>query len=149
MPKRILARRCDLKRERYNPRSDCAFFAVLSWPMPSLLLLVLGFNAIKQQRSYHGCWWRTCVSWLCHTSTYTTFFPKPPPTFLTCFSRRERHKYAGKTDPLNRVSNSQPQGHESDTHTTEPPGRAYLPSTTALGFANGVEVVEGVLWSRK
>ena len=42
--------------------------------------------------------------------------------FLTCF-RGERRKYAGKTVCLNRVSNSQPSGHESDTLTTEPLGR--------------------------
>ena len=51
------------------------------------------------------------------------FFPKPPTTFLTCFCRGERRKYAGKKSHLNRVSNSQPPGHESDTLTTEPPGR--------------------------
>ena len=48
------------------------------------------------------------------------FFPKPPATFLTCFSRGERRKYTGKKVRLNRGSNS---GHESDTLTTEPPGR--------------------------
>ena len=26
-----------------------------------------------------------CVSWLSHASTNTTFFPKPPTTFLMCF----------------------------------------------------------------
>ena len=51
------------------------------------------------------------------------FFPKPPTTFLTCFCRGERRKYAGKNVRLNRGSNSQPPGHESDTLTTEPPGR--------------------------
>ena len=51
------------------------------------------------------------------------FFPKPPTTFLTCFCRGERRKYAGKKSRLNRGSNSQPLGHESDTLTTEPPGR--------------------------
>ena len=51
------------------------------------------------------------------------FFPKPPATFLTCFCRGERRKYAGKKSRLNRGSNSQPPGHESDTLTTEPPGR--------------------------
>ena len=61
---------------------------------------------------------------LSHTSTNTTFFPKPPTTFLTCFSRGERLKYAGKKFRLNRVSNSQTPGHESETLTTEPPGRA-------------------------
>ena len=52
------------------------------------------------------------------------FFPKPPTTFLTCFCRGERRKYAGKKSRLNRGSNSQPPGHESDTLTTEPPRRA-------------------------
>ena len=51
------------------------------------------------------------------------FFPKPPTTFLTCFCRGERRKYAGKKSCLNRGSNSQPPGHESDTLTTEPPRR--------------------------
>ena len=51
------------------------------------------------------------------------FFPKPPTTFLTCFSRGERLKYARKKVCLNRVSNSQPPGHESDTLSTEPPRR--------------------------
>ena len=51
------------------------------------------------------------------------FFPKPPTTFLTCFCRGERRKYAGKKSRLNRGSNSQPPGHESDTLSTEPPGR--------------------------
>ena len=49
------------------------------------------------------------------------FFPKPPTTFLTCFCRGEKRKYAGKKSRLNRGSNSQPPGHESDTLTTEPP----------------------------
>ena len=51
------------------------------------------------------------------------FLPKPPTTFLTCFCRGERRKYAGKQSRLNRGSNSQPPGHESDTLTTAPPGR--------------------------
>ena len=51
------------------------------------------------------------------------FFPKPPTTFLTCFCRGERRKYAGKKSRLNWGSNSQPPGHESDTLTTEPPER--------------------------
>ena len=50
-------------------------------------------------------------------------FPKPPTTFLTCFCRGERPKYAGKKSRLNRRSNLQPPGHESDTLTTEPPGQ--------------------------
>ena len=49
------------------------------------------------------------------------FFPKPQTTFFTCLCRGERRKYAGKKSRLNRGSNSQPLGHESDTLTTEPP----------------------------
>ena len=51
------------------------------------------------------------------------FFPKPPTTFLTCFCRGQRRKYAGKKCRFNCGSNSQPSGHESDTLTTEPPGQ--------------------------
>ena len=51
------------------------------------------------------------------------FFPKPPTTLLTYFCSGERRKYTGKKSRLNRGSNSQPPGHESDTLTTEPPGR--------------------------
>ena len=51
------------------------------------------------------------------------FFPKPPTTFLTCFCRGERQKYAGKKSRLHQGSNIQPPGHEYDTLTTEPPGR--------------------------
>ena len=54
------------------------------------------------------------------------FSQKPPTTFLTCFCRGERRKYAGKKIRLNRGSNSQPLGHESDTLTTEPPGRGSV-----------------------
>ena len=60
------------------------------------------------------------------------FFPKPPTTFLTCFCRGERRKYAGKKSRLNQGSNSQPPGHESDTLTTEPPGRGILEWTVCL-----------------
>ena len=52
------------------------------------------------------------------------FFPKPPTTFLTCFSRGERRKYARKKVRLNQVSNSKAPGQESDTLTPEPPWRA-------------------------
>ena len=54
------------------------------------------------------------------------FFPKPPTSFLTCFCRGERRKYARKKSRLNGGSNSKPPGHESDTLTTEPPGRGSL-----------------------
>ena len=69
------------------------------------------------------------------------FFPKPPTTFLTCFCRGERRKYAGKKSRLNRGLNSQPPGHESDTLTTEPPGRGYINykeiESTKIGSLDG------------
>ena len=61
------------------------------------------------------------------------FFPKPPTTFLTCFCRGERRKHAGKKSRLNRGSNSQPPGHESDTLTTEPPRRGCHKMTDTDG----------------
>ena len=48
------------------------------------------------------------------------FFPKPPTTFLTCFCRGERRKYARKKSRLDRGSNSQPPGLEFYTLTTVP-----------------------------
>ena len=87
-------------------------------------LVVLEFNATLTAKVIS---WRSvthmCVSWLSHTSTNTTFLSKPPTTFLTCFCRGERRKYARKKSRLNLGSNSQPPGHESDTLTTEPPRR--------------------------
>ena len=65
----------------------------------------------------------TCVSWVSYTSINTAFFPKPPVTFLTCFSRGERQKHARKEVRLKRVWNSQPPGLEPDIMlTTETPG---------------------------
>ena len=58
----------------------------------------------------------------CFKRTNKTFFPNPPTTFLSCF-RGERRKYAKKKVRLNRVSNSQPPGHESDAFTNWPSGR--------------------------
>ena len=42
------------------------------------------------------------------------FFPKQPTTFLTCFLRGKRRKYAEEKVRFNWGSNSQPPGHESD-----------------------------------
>ena len=47
---------------------------------------------------------------------------QPLTTFLTCFCRGERLKYAGKKVGHSRGSNSQSPGLESDMVTTEPPG---------------------------
>ena len=64
------------------------------WP------LVLGFNATLTAKVIS---WRcvTHVSWLSHTSTDTTFFPRPMTTFLTCFCRGEstpERKFASARD---------------------------------------------------
>ena len=67
------------------------------------------------------------------------FFRRPPTTFLTCFCRGERRKYAGKKSRLKRGSNSQPPGHESYMLTTEPtraPGPLdYWSNTLPLSHA--------------
>ena len=85
----------------------------------------------KHQRSRRK-WWSSVFSsfptmfskdLFPHTGTNTTFFPKPLTTFLICFSRGERRKYARKKVHLNQVSKSEPPGLKSDTLTTEPPGR--------------------------
>ena len=72
------------------------------------------------------------------------FFPKPPTTFPTCFCRGERQKYAGKKSRLNRGSNSQPPGHESDTLTTEPLGRStiFCPSHWLFSLSTIVETMD-------
>ena len=61
------------------------------------------------------------------------FFPKPLTTFLTCFCRGERRKYAGKKSRLNRGSISQPPGHESDMLTAVPPGQGIVTFHIAKG----------------
>ena len=69
-------------------------------------LVVLGCNATLTAK---------VVSWRSVTHVFLgfrtpvltqLFFPKPPTTFLTCFCRGERRKYAGKKSCLNRGSNS-------------------------------------------
>ena len=81
------------------------------------------------------------------------FFPKPPTTFLTCFCRGERRKFAGKKSRLNRGSNSQQAGHESDSLTTEPPGRGIKPLshqtipkflTPSAPYVNSGTFVDGI-----
>ena len=62
----------------------------------------------------------------------TTFFPKPQTTSLTCFSTGERRKYTGKKVLLDRVSNSQPPGHESDTLTTDIPEQRIVKMTKGI-----------------
>ena len=66
------------------------------------------------------------------------FLPKPPTTFLTCFCRDENKKYAGKKSRLDWGSNSQPQGHESDTLTTEPPRRGKSLHSMPILYPTGL-----------
>ena len=108
-----------------NFSTVCISFSLhLSWLKS--WLLVLGFNTTLTAK---------VISWRSVTHVFPgfltpvltqLFFPKPPTTFLTCFWRGEGQKYAGKKSRLNRGSNSQPPGHESDTLTTEPPGLGCL-----------------------
>ena len=53
--------------------------------------------------------------------------------FSHAFSRGERQKYLEKKVRLNRISNSQPPGHESDTLTTELPERVELKESRPYG----------------
>ena len=86
-------------------------------------LVVLGFNATLTAKviSWQSVTHYVFPGFLTPVLTQL-FFPKPPTTFLTCFCRGDRWKYTGKKSRLNRGSNSQPPGHESDMLTTEPPG---------------------------
>ena len=65
------------------------------------------------------------VSRLSHTSTNTTFFSKPPITFLTCFCRDERQKFVGKKDRLHVDSNSQPPALLNFAHWSHVSGRNH------------------------
>ena len=86
-------------------------------------LVVLRFNATLTAKIIS---WRSVrhMCFLAFSHQYLhEFFPKPPITSLAFFTNGERRKYAGKEFRFNLVSHSQPPGHESDTLTTEPPGR--------------------------
>ena len=65
-------------------------------------------------------------SWLSHTSSYTTFFPKPLTTFITFYSRGERRKYAGKKVCLNRYRTHNHQVMSSTCSPLSHPGWATL-----------------------
>ena len=98
-----------------------------------MMVVALGFNATLTAKVIS---WRS-VTHMCFLAFLTPvltqlFFPKPPTTFLICFCRGERRKYAGKKSRLNRGSNSQPPGHESGTLTTEPPGRGLTIMNSTL-----------------
>ena len=91
---------------------------------PDQVVVVSGFNATLTAKVIS---WRSVTHMFLGFLTLALtllFFPNPPTTFLTCICRGERRKYAGKKSRLNRGSNSySAPGHESDTLTTEPPGR--------------------------
>ena len=98
------------------------------FPLPFDWLVVLGFNATLTANviSWQSVTHYVFPGFLTPVLTQL-FFPKPTTTFLACFCRGERQKYARKKSHLNWGSNSQPPGHESDTLTTEPPGCGPLP----------------------
>ena len=74
--------------------------------------IVIGFNTTLTAKVIS--WWSvTHVSWLSHTSTYTTFFPRPQ----TTFSHGSEVRVVNTPERMF-ASNSQPPGHESDTLTT-------------------------------
>ena len=93
---------------------------IVSW------LVVLGFNATLTAKVISWRWVTHMFPGFLTPVLTQLFFPEPPTTFLTCFSSGEKRKCARKKVRLNRVSNSQPPGHESDTLTTEPPGRGTV-----------------------
>ena len=49
---------------------------ILLWHNYVVGWLYWGLMPLQQLGSYHGGWWRICVSWLSHTSTNTTFLSK-------------------------------------------------------------------------
>ena len=78
---------------------------------------VLGFKATLTDK---------VIPWRSVTHMFPGFLT-PVLTRISFQSRGERRKYAGKKVRLNRISNSQPPGHESDMLTTEPQGRGFYP----------------------
>ena len=60
------------------------------------------------------------------------FYPKTPTTFLTCFCRGERRKYAGKKARLNRGSNSQPPATRAGPDKTKLMGPFYMMTRQAI-----------------
>ena len=96
----------------------------LSW------LVVMGFNTTLTAK-FISWWPETHMSFLAfsHQYLHNFIFPQPPITFLTCFCRSERRKYARKKICLNQGSNSQPPGHESNTLTNEPSSRGPMDLT--------------------
>ena len=92
---------------------DPLHFLCVGW------LVVLGFNTTLTAKVIS---WRSVmhVCFLAFSHQYQHNFSFQSTTsFLTCFCRDERWKYAGKKVRLNQGLNSQPPGHESDTFTTE------------------------------
>ena len=107
-------------------------------------LVVLGLNATLTAKVIS---WRLmmhmCFLAFSHLSTNTTFFPKPPTTFLTCFSRGERRKLARKKFTSNR---SQTQNHQVMSPTRSPlshPGGALcLNGLEKRDFKSGVKRIK-------
>ena len=87
---------------------------------------------------YHSGRWRTCVSGLSHSSTNTTSFPSHRLLFSHAWEVRGEITLEKKFC-LNRVSNSKPLDHESDTLINESPGRGQ--SSERISAEPGIEPV--------
>ena len=98
--------------------------------------VVLGFNATLTAKVIS---WRsvTHMCFLAFSHQYYWNFSFQSHRLL--FSHASA-KYAGKKSRLNRGSNSQPPGHESDTLTTEPSGRGTLKSDKSIILLFGKEL---------
>ena len=89
-------------------------------------LVVLRFIATLTAKVISCRQWCTCVSWLSHTSTNTTFLSKATDDFSHMLLQRWEAKIRRKENLPQPGLNSQPPGHEFDTLTTEPPGWGHL-----------------------
>ena len=96
-------------------------------------LVVLGFNTTLTAQVIL---WRS-VTHVFPASANTTFLSKAPDYFP---AEVRGDNTPGKKVCLNRVSNSKPPGHESDTLTTEPPVRGLLcvPIQCMLDFSSAM-----------
>ena len=75
--------------ERWPTHAMLLFDWLIDW-LIEWSYMYWGLTQLQKLRSCHDGRWRICVSWLSHTSTNATFFPKPSTTFLTCFKAEVR-----------------------------------------------------------
>ena len=83
----------------------------LVWERVNSWLVVLGFNATLTAKVIWQSVTHMCFLAFSHQYKHN-ILSKAINFFSSCLSRGERQKYARKKVRLNRVSNSQPPGHE-------------------------------------